>query len=240
MRICMLCLAMGLVACSSGSSSGDDAADTRDPEVLAFEVDVTHDSTPEATDAALDAIEAAPDMTHDTTPEAVLEAFHDAADEVEAPDVTPDVPGEIAPETVADAPGDVPADVPVEAVADAGPDTSTETVGPWTQCTTDAECQTVLGEAGYCNLAFPGGQCQGCDPSDFLACQGLGHDGLTLTCREMAPTVCLFDCPCPSWLRCLESEQLCILKTCSSDAECGPFACRPISAGGTSYCLPAE
>lgn len=127
-------------------------------------------------------------------------------------------------------------DVTHEATPDATP------VGPWTQCASDAECQAVLGAAGYCNLAFPGGQCQGCDPYDLGTekCTLLGKDGLTLTCREMAPTVCLFDCPCPAWLRCLESEQLCIMQTCVADAECVPFVCRPISEGGTSYCLPND
>ena len=107
-------------------------------------------------------------------------------------------------------------------------------------CFLDADFFHGSGPAGTCNHAFPGGQCQGCDPSDFLACSALGTGGLTLTCREMAPTVCLFDCPCPSWLRCLDSEQLCVLKPCESDAECGPFACRPIAEGGTSYCLPPQ
>ena len=32
-------------------------------------------------------------------------------------------------------------------------------------------------------------------------------------------------------------QDLCILKTCSTDADCAPFVCRPLSDGGNRYCL---
>lgn len=112
---------------------------------------------------------------------------------------------------------------------------------PYTQCTTNAECQEIFGEAGNCNLNFPGGQCWGCDPYHLghINCTILGKEDLTLSCTEMTPNACLFDCPCPSWLSC-NSNQLCVLKTCSDNDECTPFVCRPLSPGGTSYCLDPE
>jgi hypothetical protein len=250
----MLVLAALALACSGGSGAGADDAgrDAARAETLDFggeaPGDVTHDdavgvpeTAPEADAAPVDVTpEAAPDAASDPgasdpgpLPDAGVDASPDAA-----PDVTPDTTPDVTPDTTPDALPDTTPDVPPDAATDTPAEVTPPDVGPWTQCTTDAECQAVLGDAGYCNLAFPGGQCQGCDPSDFLACQGLAHEGVTLTCREMAPTVCLFDCPCPGWLRCLDSEQLCVLKTCSTDAECAPFPCRPISDGGTSYCLP--
>lgn len=117
-----------------------------------------------------------------------------------------------------------------------------ETLEPWTQCREDAECQAVFGPQSWCNHDFPGGQCAGCDPYDLghERCTLLGEAaGLTLSCKETVPNVCLFDCPCPSWLRCadLGDLQVCVLKTCRTDGECTPLICRPISEGGTSYCL---
>jgi hypothetical protein len=233
MRVDVLVLLVAMGACSGSSSKGDTGVDASPTDAFTFEVDagpddalstdapprrdadVTHEPAPELAEPGSDAAEPSPDVTHEATPDAATELPHDAtAAEVDVPEATADE---------VDAP-------------DATP------VGPWTQCASDAECQAVLGAAGYCNLAFPGGQCQGCDPYDLGTekCTLLGKDGLTLTCREMAPTVCLFDCPCPAWLRCLESEQLCILQTCAADAECVPFVCRPISEGGTSYCLPND
>jgi hypothetical protein len=132
-------------------------------------------------------------------------------------------------------------DVP-DVASDAAPDVAPDIAPPpdpgsWTQCATDADCEGAVGPGSVCNLAFPGGQCQGCDPLDVVACSGLVNDGNTLTCKETMPPVCLFDCPCPPWLRCLESDNLCVLRTCQSDGECLPFVCRPLSDGGTSYCL---
>lgn len=116
-----------------------------------------------------------------------------------------------------------------------------ETLEPWTQCREDAECQAVFGPQAWCNHDFPGGQCAGCDPYDLghERCTLLGRSGLTLSCKETVPNVCLFDCPCPSWLRCadLGDLQVCVLKTCREDTECKPLVCRPLSEGGASYCL---
>ena len=98
----------------------------------------------------------------------------------------------------------------------------------------------VFGAAGYCNHAFPGGQCQGCTPGwegDAL-CTTLGLDQLTLSCKDTWPPVCLFDCPCPDWLRC--ADGLCILKPCGADEDCGPLVCRPLSEGGATYCMMDE
>lgn len=112
-----------------------------------------------------------------------------------------------------------------------------EELAPFTQCSDDAPCQAVFGPSSICNLSFPGGQCQGCDGAaggDAL-CTTLGKGNTTLSCKETWPPVCLFDCPCPEWLRC--AGGLCILKTCASDDDCGPLTCRPLSDGGTTYCM---
>lgn len=126
--------------------------------------------------------------------------------------------------------------------ADAGSDSGVaETLEPWTQCREDSECQAVLGPQAWCNHDFPGGQCAGCDPYDLghERCTLLGRSGLTLSCKETVPNVCLFDCPCPSWLRCadLGDLQVCVLKTCREDTECTPLVCRSLSEGGATYCL---
>ena len=108
---------------------------------------------------------------------------------------------------------------------------------PWVQCENNAPCKELFGDAGWCNLDFPGGQCWGCadgSQGDAL-CTQLGQDGLTLTCKE-GMGLCLFDCPCPSWLKC--ANGVCILKGCTTDADCAPLTCRSMSEGGSSYCLP--
>lgn len=111
---------------------------------------------------------------------------------------------------------------------------------PYVQCTQDQECQAVLGEVAWCNRNFPGGQCQGCDPTVLFnsPCNDFGQEGRTLTCFEMNGGLCMFNCPCPTWLRCSEGLGICILKPCTADAECAPFPCREIEAGGNRYCLP--
>jgi len=184
-------------------------------------------------------------------------AYRDAVggDDLQTP---PDVPGDLPTDLPADAHADVPGtpDLPADpGEADPGatdpgsPDVPPVDVPltpePWVQCTDDAPCKAAFGEYATCNLDFPGGQCMGCDPEApgvHVKCTSLSHDLLdvTLSCRMANGGVCLYDCPCPSWLRCLENEQLCILKTCATDADCGPFSCRPIDVGGTSYCLPPK
>lgn len=66
---------------------------------------------------------------------------------------------------------------------------------PWSQCSEDSECQAIFGPAAWCNHDFPGGQCAGCDPYDLghERCTLLGKTGLTLSCKETVPNVCLFD-----------------------------------------------
>ena len=111
--------------------------------------------------------------------------------------------------------------------------------GPWTQCTGDEPCKALFGAGGYCNLDFPGGQCWGCESGSMgdAQCTQLGKDGNTLSCKE-GLGLCLFDCPCPPWLKCL--GDVCALRTCTDSAECAPFLCRPLSPDGTSYCLDED
>jgi len=114
---------------------------------------------------------------------------------------------------------------------------------PWVQCQDDAPCKALFGEAATCNRLFPGGQCMGCDPEApgvHVKCTQLSRrEDITLSCRFANGGVCLYDCPCPTWLRCLESESLCVLKPCSQDSECLPFQCLEIGDPGSNrYCLP--
>jgi len=124
----------------------------------------------------------------------------------------------------------------VDATDTSEPDTGEPDLGDWRQCDDDATCQAIFGSGAHCNLSFPGGQCWGCNPEDLghIRCTQLAQGSQTLSCK-IGYDICLFDCPCPSWLRCQNDE--CVLKTCSSSDECGPLICRPISEGGTSYCL---
>jgi hypothetical protein len=169
--------------------------------------------------------------TDGLTPEADTQA--EAPPEVQ-PEVQEDILPEALPEPVAE--------VVAEVIAETIPETSAETVNPtdlapYSQCDDDATCQAIFGAGSMCNKAFPGGQCQGCDSEaggDAL-CTILGEDGTTLSCKDTWPPVCLYDCPCPMWLRCV--NDMCILKPCSSDEDCGPLVCRPLSEGGTTYCM---
>lgn len=137
-------------------------------------------------------------------------------------------------------------ELPSDTVEDSGPaDPDTAVIGPepWVQCTDDAPCQAIFGQYAWCNLAFPGGQCTGCDPEApgvHIKCTRLSRDpDITLSCRMANGGVCLYDCPCPPWLQCLESESLCVLRRCTKDSECTPFSCLEIGEpGSTRYCLP--
>jgi len=143
-----------------------------------------------------------------------------------------------------DAPADLPGDPgqPEDSIDPGTPDipaadAPTIDASPYAQCADDETCRKALGPSAVCNRNFPGGQCQNCSPDDLgtAKCGLLGKDGLTLTCKETLPPVCLFDCPCPPWLKCL--QDVCALRSCSTDADCAPFVCRPLSEGGNQYCL---
>jgi hypothetical protein len=249
-RLAVAAVALAWMAACGGGSGGTDVLAFQDAGTRTDVADVAEVAAGDTgTDGGRDL---APEPGNDAT---VADTASDTgtvevAAEVAAPDAAPDgVAVDVAADLAATDPGA--SDPGEEPGADPGPadtgatDPGGETIGPapWVQCTDDAPCKALFGEYATCNRLFPGGQCMGCDPEApgvHIKCTQLSQQmDITLSCRMANGGVCLYDCPCPSWLRCLDSEQLCVLKSCTADGECGPFQCLEIGEPGSNrYCLP--
>ncbi len=101
------------------------------------------------------------------------------------------------------------------------------------QCLTDAQCAAV-GAGATCAATAPGGLCNGCAGS----CSLPGADQCNFGACNAS---CAVDGDCPTGLRC-NGNGTCVLKSCSTDATCGPLHkcdggfCRRIPCGAGVTC----
>jgi len=101
------------------------------------------------------------------------------------------------------------------------------------QCLTDAQCAGA-GAGATCAATAPGGLCNGCSGS----CSLPGADQCNFGACNAS---CAVDNDCPTGLRC-NGTGTCVLKSCSSNATCGPLHtctggfCRRIPCGAGVTC----
>jgi hypothetical protein len=128
-------------------------------------------------------------------------------------------------------------DTKSDAIADSKSDASSDVAS---EAGTDAKI-----EKGQCYLSShcASGSCAANGPGGICSCAGAAACPATFECGPFSSCThsCSDDADCVRGMRCNSSSGTCVLKTCSSTSDClSPLVCRPLSSGGTQYCLRAQ